>query len=67
MRNPFVILGLITIGVGVFCLSMAFGLLGHDIHLQAISGLVALISIVMGLILIQLMKDDSLYQKESIK
>lgn len=66
MRNPFVIIGILVIGVGIFCVGMALGLLGYDhIHLRLITGMVGLVAIVMGLFLIQLMKDDSLYQESS--
>lgn len=64
-KNPFIIIAIIVIGVGIFCIGMSLGLLGTDfLEQRLICGFVGLIAIVMGIFLIQLMKDDALYQKE---
>jgi len=68
MRNPFVTLGIILIVGGVIGIFPALGVLGHNLIFQILYGMFSIVAIGCGTCLIQLMKDDSLYQetKESL-
>jgi uncharacterized membrane protein len=64
MTNPFVLIGIFVIVVGVGCVAMGLGALGYDdATAMAFCFCIGLVAIVMGVAIIQLMKGDSLYEK----
>ena len=63
MINQFVIMGIITIGVGVFLIGWC--LLWINVYPSWMLFPIGVGTIILGSALIQLMKDDDLYQKSS--
>ena len=61
--NPFVILGMIVIGVGVFLVGLFIAYM--NVYPSWMLLPLGIGVIITGFSLINLMKDDSLYQKES--
>lgn len=59
------IIGIFTIILGIFCIMMGLGVLGHDLHAQIICGVIGIVAILMGILINQLMKDDYQYPKSS--
>jgi hypothetical protein len=63
MSNPFVILGIIVIGLGIFLIT--WGIIWINVYPSWMLFPLGIGIIITGFSLIKLMKDDSLYSKSS--